>query len=53
MGAMRYIIVGAGGVGGTIGARLFQSGHEVVLVARGDHLDALQAGGLRLADTGR
>jgi 2-dehydropantoate 2-reductase len=49
MGAMRYIIVGAGGVGGTIGARLFQSGHEVVLVARGDHLDALQAGGLRLA----
>lgn len=49
MGAMRYIIVGAGGVGSTIGARLFQSGHEVILVARGAHLDALRAGGLRLA----
>ena len=45
---MRYIIAGAGAVGGTIGARLFQSGHEVVLLARGPHLDALRAGGLRL-----
>ena len=45
---MRYIIIGAGAVGGTIGGRLFQSGHEVVLVARGPHLDALRAHGLRL-----
>jgi 2-dehydropantoate 2-reductase len=50
MGAMRYIVIGAGGVGGTIGGRLAQAGHEVVLVARGPHLDALRAqGGLRLA----
>jgi ketopantoate reductase len=27
---MRYIIIGAGAVGGTIGGRLFESGHEVV-----------------------
>ena len=46
---MRYIIIGAGGVGGTIGGCLFQGGHEVVLVARGAHLDALRAHGLRLA----
>ena len=46
---MRYIIIGAGGVGGTIGGCLFQGGHEVVLVARGPHLDALRARGLRLA----
>jgi 2-dehydropantoate 2-reductase len=46
---MRYIIIGAGAVGGTIGGRLFESGHEVVLVARGPHLDALRRGGLRLA----
>ncbi|WP_035840337.1 ketopantoate reductase family protein [Kitasatospora azatica] len=46
---MRYIIIGAGAVGGTIGGRLFQHGHEVVLVARGAHLAALCAGGLRLA----
>jgi len=46
---MRYIVIGAGGVGGTIGGRLAQAGHDVVLVARGPHLGALRAqGGLRL-----
>ncbi|MFF7448056.1 MULTISPECIES: 2-dehydropantoate 2-reductase N-terminal domain-containing protein [unclassified Streptomyces] len=45
---MRYIIIGAGAVGGTIGGRLAGSGHEVVLVARGAHRAALQDGGLRL-----
>ncbi len=49
MGEMRYIVIEAGAVGGTIGGRLFESGHEVVLVARGPHLDALRAHGLRLA----
>jgi len=49
MGRMRYIIIGAGAVGGTIGGCLFQGGHEVVLVARGAHLDALRRDGLRLA----
>jgi 2-dehydropantoate 2-reductase len=44
---MRYIIIGAGAVGGTIGARLFQNGHEVVLVARGEHHAALRDRGLR------
>ena len=46
---MRYIIIGAGAVGGTIGGCLFQGGHEVVLVARGAHLAALRSDGLRLA----
>ena len=46
---MRYIVIGAGAIGGTIGGRLAASGHEVVLVARGAHLDALRARGLRLA----
>jgi 2-dehydropantoate 2-reductase len=45
---MRYVIIGAGAVGGTIGGRLFESGHEVVLVARGAHARALQDHGLRL-----
>ncbi|WP_159671143.1 ketopantoate reductase family protein [Streptomyces mexicanus] len=45
---MRYIIIGAGAVGGVIGGRLAQSGREVVLVARGAHLAALRADGLRL-----
>jgi 2-dehydropantoate 2-reductase len=45
---MRYIIIGAGAVGATLGGRLFSSGHEVVLVARGAHLPALRDRGLRL-----
>ncbi|MFI6845782.1 2-dehydropantoate 2-reductase [Kitasatospora sp. NBC_00085] len=44
---MRYIIIGAGAVGGTIGARLHEGGHDVVLVARGAHLAALRENGLR------
>lgn len=46
---MRYVVVGAGAVGGTIGARLHQSGHRVTLVARGAHLQAIQERGLLLA----
>ncbi|MFD4606875.1 ketopantoate reductase family protein [Streptomyces sp. NPDC058440] len=46
---MRYIIIGAGAVGGAVGGRLAQSGREVVLVARGAHLAALREDGLRLA----
>jgi len=45
---MRYIIIGAGAIGGTIGGRLAEAGHDVVLVARGAHLEALQRDGLRL-----
>ncbi|WAZ24886.1 ketopantoate reductase family protein [Streptomyces cinnabarinus] len=45
---MRYIIIGAGAVGGAIGGRLAGAGHEVVLVARGAHLAALREHGLRL-----
>jgi 2-dehydropantoate 2-reductase len=43
---MRFIIIGAGAVGGTIGARLSRSGHDVVLVARGRHLEAIRSKGL-------
>ncbi|HEX4815061.1 MAG TPA: 2-dehydropantoate 2-reductase N-terminal domain-containing protein [Nonomuraea sp.] len=39
---MRYIVIGAGAVGGTIGARLHQGGHDVLLIARGAHHDALR-----------
>jgi 2-dehydropantoate 2-reductase len=44
----RYIILGAGAVGGALGGRLALAGQEVVLVARGDHLVALRERGLRL-----
>ena len=43
---MRYICYGAGAVGGSIGARLFETAHDVVLIARGAHLKAIQSDGL-------
>ncbi|MEU3183672.1 2-dehydropantoate 2-reductase N-terminal domain-containing protein [Streptomyces sp. NPDC006923] len=45
---MRYIIIGAGAVGGSIGGRLAEAGQDVVLVARGAHYEALRDHGLRL-----
>jgi 2-dehydropantoate 2-reductase len=44
----RYIVIGAGAIGATIGGRLHMAGHQVVLVARGAHLAALQRDGLEL-----
>ncbi len=43
---MRYIIYGAGAIGGVIGGRLSDEGHDVVLIARGAHLDAIRNDGL-------
>jgi 2-dehydropantoate 2-reductase len=45
---MRFVVYGAGAIGGVVGARLAQAGHEVVLIARGDHHDAIRDDGLRL-----
>jgi len=45
---MRYVVYGAGGIGGTIGGRLFHAGCDVVLIARGLHHDAIRAHGLEL-----
>jgi len=47
---LRVAIVGAGSIGAALGAKLAASGHEVVLIARGAHLDAIQREGLRLVD---
>ncbi len=43
---MTVAIVGAGGIGGLLGGRLAQAGEDVILIARGAHLRALQAGGI-------
>jgi 2-dehydropantoate 2-reductase len=45
---MRYVIYGAGAIGGSLGATLHRSGHEVVLVARGPQLETLRTRGLTL-----
>ncbi len=43
----RYIIYGAGSVGGMMGARMHLAGQDVVLIARGAHRDAMTENGLR------
>lgn len=45
---MRIAIVGSGGVGGYLGARLKQAGHDVAILARGANLTALRDRGIRL-----
>ncbi|MDT9673605.1 2-dehydropantoate 2-reductase [Pseudomonas sp. JV414] len=45
---MKVCIYGAGAVGGHIAARLAEGGAEVSLVARGEHLAAIRANGLRV-----
>jgi 2-dehydropantoate 2-reductase len=45
---MRIAIVGSGGVGGYFGGRLAEAGADVTFLARGAHLDAMRARGLRI-----
>jgi 2-dehydropantoate 2-reductase len=45
---MRIAIVGSGGVGGYFGGRLAAAGADVTFLARGAHLDAMRARGLRI-----
>ena len=50
---MRICVVGAGAVGGVIGAWFAKAGHEVSLVARGTHLEAIRRRGLTLISGGK
>jgi 2-dehydropantoate 2-reductase len=45
---VRIAVVGVGGVGGYFGGLLAHAGHEVSLIARGPHLQAIQARGLQV-----
>jgi 2-dehydropantoate 2-reductase len=44
---MKICIFGAGAIGGYIGLMLQEGGADVSLIARGAHLDAIRANGLR------
>ena len=50
---MKLCIVGAGSIGGFIAALMADNGHDVSVVARGAHLEAIRNGGLRLDYDGR
>jgi 2-dehydropantoate 2-reductase len=47
---VRVAILGAGATGGFLGARLAKAGADVVLIARGPHLQAMRESGLRLIE---
>jgi 2-dehydropantoate 2-reductase len=47
---MKFCIVGAGAIGGLLGARLAAARHAVSLVARGAHLAAIRNEGLAIKD---
>jgi 2-dehydropantoate 2-reductase len=49
---LKVAIVGAGAIGGFLGARLARAGVDVTLVARGPHLQAMRESGLRVIDSG-
>ena len=43
---MKYVVIGAGGTGGILGAAIYSAGQDVTLIARGEHLKAIQEKGL-------
>lgn len=50
---MKICIYGAGSIGGVIGGVLAEAGHEVGLIARGPHLEALKANGCTVETGGK
>jgi 2-dehydropantoate 2-reductase len=49
---VKIAILGAGAIGGFLGARLARAGVEVVLIARGPHLRTMQGSGIRVIEAG-
>lgn len=49
---MRIVVFGTGGVGGYFGGRLAQAGEDVTFIARGEHLRAIKANGLKVDSPG-
>ena len=45
---MKICIYGAGAIGGHLAARMYKAGAEVSVIARGAHLAAIQANGLKV-----
>ena len=48
---MKYLVVGAGGTGGCIGAFMAEAGKDVTLIARGEHLKRMREHGLVMETT--
>jgi len=49
---VKLVVLGAGAIGGFLGARLARAGVDVTLIARGPHLKAMKESGIRVVDAG-
>ncbi|MEZ4414971.1 MAG: ketopantoate reductase family protein [Gemmatimonadota bacterium] len=47
---MKFVVLGAGGLGGYLGAALLRAGHDVQLVTRGQHLEVIRRDGLHVRE---
>ena len=45
---MKIAVFGAGGIGGYLAGRLAESGEDIAIIARGEHLHAIRTNGLRV-----
>ena len=49
---MKFVVLGAGAIGGLLGAHLVRVGEDVTMIARGPQLAAIRARGLRITGQG-
>jgi len=49
---MKVCVVGAGAIGGMMAAKLANSGHQLTVIARGAHLEAIRNNGLKYIENG-
>ena len=47
---MRFAVLGAGAIGGFLGGRMARADEDVILIARGPHLEAMRKDGLRIIE---
>ncbi|UWG96610.1 2-dehydropantoate 2-reductase [Dehalobacter sp. DCM] len=45
---LKYLVIGAGGTGGSMAAYMTEAGKDVTVIARGKHLEAIQRNGLKM-----
>ena len=50
---LKYLVIGAGGTGGSIGAYMTEAGKDVTLIARGEHLKQMKEHGLCMETTAK
>ena len=47
---MKYLIIGGGGIGGSLAAAMAENGLDITVIARGVHLQAIKEHGLKMVN---